>query len=60
MSNKQLISYKYLNDKVKSVLKSERGISDLDLKFAKQAKYTVYFKKWKETSSEFKIRHLYT
>ncbi|MGT0185987.1 MAP domain-containing protein [Staphylococcus aureus] len=26
MSNKQLISYKYLNDKVKSVLKSERGI----------------------------------
>nr|WP_321141216.1 extracellular adherence protein Eap/Map [Staphylococcus aureus] len=91
ISNKQLISYKYLNDKVKSVLKSERGISDLDLKFAKQAKYTVYFKngkkqvvnlksdiftpnlfsakdskiysifqKWKETSSEFKIRHLYT
>ncbi|HCV2397009.1 TPA: extracellular adherence protein Eap/Map [Staphylococcus aureus] len=44
ISNKQLISYKYLNDKVKSVLKSERGISDLDLKFAKQAKYTVYFK----------------
>ncbi|NGL56066.1 MAP domain-containing protein, partial [Staphylococcus aureus] len=41
ISNKQLISYKYLNDKVKSVLKSERGISDLDLKFAKQAKYTV-------------------
>ncbi|HCT1850801.1 TPA: extracellular adherence protein Eap/Map, partial [Staphylococcus aureus] len=40
ISNKQLISYKYLNDKVKSVLKSERGISDLDLKFAKQAKYT--------------------
>ncbi|MGT0243984.1 MAP domain-containing protein [Staphylococcus aureus] len=26
---------------MKSVLKSERGISDLDLKFAKQAKYTV-------------------
>ncbi|HII0935840.1 TPA: MAP domain-containing protein, partial [Staphylococcus aureus] len=25
MSNKQLISYKYLNDKVKSVLKNERG-----------------------------------
>ncbi|HFU9241616.1 TPA: extracellular adherence protein Eap/Map, partial [Staphylococcus aureus] len=48
ISNKQLISYKYLNDKVKSVLKSERGISDLDLKFAKQAKYTVYFKNGKK------------
>ncbi|MDN8891452.1 MAP domain-containing protein, partial [Staphylococcus aureus] len=34
-------------DKVKSVLKSERGNSDLDLKFAKQAKYTVYFKNGK-------------
>ncbi|HCX9711255.1 TPA: extracellular adherence protein Eap/Map [Staphylococcus aureus] len=48
ISNKQLISYKYLNDKVKSVLKSERGISDLDLKFAKQAKYTAYFKNGKK------------
>ncbi|HHD7426261.1 extracellular adherence protein Eap/Map [Staphylococcus aureus] len=48
ISNKQLISYKYLNDKVKSVLKSERGISDLNLKFAKQAKYTVYFKNGKK------------
>ncbi|MFS4937177.1 extracellular adherence protein Eap/Map [Staphylococcus aureus] len=48
ISNKQLISYKYLNDKVKSVLKSERDISDLDLKFAKQAKYTVYFKNGKK------------
>ncbi|EOB7467263.1 extracellular adherence protein Eap/Map [Staphylococcus aureus] len=48
ISNKQLISYKYLNDKVKSVLKSERGISDFDLKFAKQAKYTVYFKNGKK------------
>ena len=48
ISNKQLISYKYLNDKVKSVLKNERGISDLDLKFAKQAKYTVYFKNGKK------------
>ncbi|HIE5338104.1 TPA: extracellular adherence protein Eap/Map [Staphylococcus aureus] len=48
ISNKQLISYKYLNDKVKSVLKSARGISDLDLKFAKQAKYTVYFKNGKK------------
>ena len=33
---------------MKSVLKSERGISDLDLKFAKQAKYTVYFKNGKK------------
>ncbi|HGO2081568.1 TPA: MAP domain-containing protein, partial [Staphylococcus aureus] len=48
LSNKQLISYKYLNDKVKSVLKSERGISDLDLKFAKQAQYTVHFKNGKK------------
>ncbi|WP_148239902.1 MAP domain-containing protein, partial [Staphylococcus aureus] len=48
ISNKELISYKYLNDKVKSVLKIERGISDLDLKFAKQAKYTVYFKNGKK------------
>ena len=48
ISNKQLISYKYLNDKVKYVLKNERGISDLDLKFAKQAKYTVYFKNGKK------------
>lgn len=48
LSNKQLISYKYLNDKVKSVLKSERGISDLDLQFAKQAQYTVHFKNGKK------------
>ncbi|HHW7929523.1 TPA: extracellular adherence protein Eap/Map [Staphylococcus aureus] len=48
LSQKELISYKYLNDKVKSVLKSERGISDLDLKFAKQAKYTVHFKSGKK------------
>ncbi|MBE5661227.1 extracellular adherence protein Eap/Map [Staphylococcus sp. SS21] len=44
LSNKQNISYKDLNAKVKSVLKHDRGISDLDLKFAKQAKYTVHFK----------------
>ncbi|MBR9443733.1 MAP domain-containing protein [Staphylococcus aureus] len=48
LSNKQLIGYQDLNKKVKSVLKSERGISDLDLKFAKQAKYTVYFKNGKK------------
>ncbi|MGZ0075854.1 MAP domain-containing protein [Staphylococcus aureus] len=34
---------------MKSVLKSERGISDLDLKFAKQAKIQkVYFKNGKK------------
>ncbi|HDG6018826.1 TPA: extracellular adherence protein Eap/Map [Staphylococcus aureus] len=55
ISNKQLISYKYLNDKVKSVLKSERGISDLDLKFAKQAKYTVYFKNGKKQVVNLKL-----
>ncbi|MBE5673321.1 extracellular adherence protein Eap/Map [Staphylococcus sp. SS35] len=44
LSNKKNISYKDLNAKVKSVLKHDRGISDLDLKFAKQAKYTVHFK----------------
>ncbi|MBR9276874.1 MAP domain-containing protein, partial [Staphylococcus aureus] len=48
LSNKQLIGYQDLNKKVKSVLKHDRGISDLDLKFAKQAKYTVYFKNGKK------------
>ncbi|MGT0202746.1 MAP domain-containing protein [Staphylococcus aureus] len=58
ISNKQLISYKYLNDKVKSVLKSEkRGISDLDLKFAKQAKYTVYFKNGKKQVVNLENQH---
>ncbi|HCY8696465.1 TPA: extracellular adherence protein Eap/Map [Staphylococcus aureus] len=63
ISNKQLISYKYLNDKVKSVLKSERGISDLDLKFAKQAKYTVYFKngssKYVDLKTEYKDERVF-
>ncbi len=58
ISNKQLISYKYLNDKVKSVLKSERGISDLDLKFAKQQN-VVYFKNGKKQVVNFKMRHLH-
>ncbi|NGC31782.1 MAP domain-containing protein, partial [Staphylococcus aureus] len=40
----QNISYKDLEDRVKSVLKSDRGISDIDLRLSKQAKYTVYFK----------------
>ncbi|WP_148240202.1 MAP domain-containing protein [Staphylococcus aureus] len=44
----QNISYKDLEDKVKSVLESNRGITDVDLKFAKQAKYTVYFKNGKK------------
>ncbi|MBE2157444.1 MAP domain-containing protein [Staphylococcus argenteus] len=42
--NKELISNKDLNAKVKSVLKHDRGIRDLDIQFAKQAKYTVHFK----------------
>ncbi|MBR8875567.1 MAP domain-containing protein [Staphylococcus aureus] len=48
LSNKQLIGYQDLNKKVKSVLKHDRGINDIDLKFAKQAKYTVYFKNGKK------------
>ena len=44
LSNKQLIGYQDLNKKVKSVLKHDRGINDIELKFAKQAKYTIHFK----------------
>ncbi|HDE3953713.1 TPA: extracellular adherence protein Eap/Map [Staphylococcus aureus] len=40
----QNISYKDLEDKVKSVLESNRGITDVDLRLSKQAKYTVNFK----------------
>ncbi|HDJ5707971.1 TPA: MAP domain-containing protein, partial [Staphylococcus aureus] len=40
----QNISYKDLEDRVKSVLKSDRGISDIDLRLSKQSEYTVYFK----------------
>ncbi|HHC8672937.1 TPA: MAP domain-containing protein [Staphylococcus aureus] len=38
------VSYGDITKKVKSVLKYDRGISDIDLKLAKQATYTVYFK----------------
>ncbi|MDT4069200.1 MAP domain-containing protein, partial [Staphylococcus aureus] len=37
----QNISYKDLEGKVKSVLESNRGITDVDLRLSKQAKYTV-------------------
>lgn len=40
----QHISYKDLGDRVKSVLKSNRGITDIDLRLSKRAKYTVHFK----------------
>ncbi|HCZ2601397.1 TPA: MAP domain-containing protein, partial [Staphylococcus aureus] len=44
LNKNQNISYKDLENKVKSVLKSNRGISDIDLRLSKQAKYTVHFK----------------
>ncbi|HCV1546996.1 TPA: MAP domain-containing protein, partial [Staphylococcus aureus] len=40
----QNISYKDIENKVKSVLYFNRGISEQDLKYAKKAYYTVYFK----------------
>ncbi|WP_256075407.1 MAP domain-containing protein, partial [Staphylococcus aureus] len=40
----QNISYKDLEGKVKSVLESNRGITAVDLRLSKQAKYTVNFK----------------
>ena len=40
----QNVSYKDLEDKVKSVLESNRGITDVDLRLSKQAKFTVNFK----------------
>ncbi|HDI8255526.1 TPA: extracellular adherence protein Eap/Map [Staphylococcus aureus] len=43
-SNKPWTNYKNLTTKVKSVLKSDRGVSERDLKHAKKAYYTVYFK----------------
>ncbi|MCM6960538.1 extracellular adherence protein Eap/Map [Staphylococcus aureus] len=43
-SNKPWTNYKNLTAKVKSVLKSDRGVSERDLKHAKKAYYTVYFK----------------
>ncbi|MFA0981173.1 MAP domain-containing protein, partial [Staphylococcus aureus] len=42
--NNQQISYKYLENNVKSVLKSNRSITDVDLRLSKQAKFTVNFK----------------
>ncbi|HCU8946684.1 TPA: MAP domain-containing protein, partial [Staphylococcus aureus] len=40
----QNISYKDIENKVKSVLYFNRGISDIDLRLSKQAEYTVHFK----------------
>ncbi|CDR67426.1 MAP domain-containing protein [Staphylococcus schweitzeri] len=54
ISNKQLISYQDLNKIVKSVLKNDRGINDIELKFAKKAKYTVHFKNGKKQVVDLK------
>ncbi|HCW8685151.1 TPA: MAP domain-containing protein, partial [Staphylococcus aureus] len=43
-SNKPWTNYKNLTSQIKSVLKHDRGISEQDLKYAKKAYYTVYFK----------------
>ncbi|HBP2865804.1 TPA: MAP domain-containing protein, partial [Staphylococcus aureus] len=43
-SNKPWKNYKDLTRQIKSVLKHDRGISEQDLKYAKKAYYTVYFK----------------
>ncbi|HHW7746428.1 TPA: extracellular adherence protein Eap/Map [Staphylococcus aureus] len=64
LSNKQLIGYQDLNEKVKSVLKHDRGINDIELKFAKQAKYTVHFKNGKtqvvDLKSDIFTRNLFS
>ncbi|WP_078151919.1 extracellular adherence protein Eap/Map [Staphylococcus aureus] len=64
ISNKQLIGYQYLNEKVKSVLKHDRGINDIELKFAKQAKYTIHFKNGKtqvvDLKSDIFTRNLFS
>ncbi|MEN0212290.1 extracellular adherence protein Eap/Map [Staphylococcus aureus] len=64
LSNKQLIGYQDLNKKVKSVLKHDRGINDIELKFAKQAKYTVHFKNGKtqvvDLKSDIFTRNLFS
>ncbi len=44
----QNISYKDIENKVKSVLYFNRGISDIDLRLSKQAEYTVHFKNGKK------------
>ncbi|HHE6569873.1 TPA: extracellular adherence protein Eap/Map [Staphylococcus aureus] len=64
LSNKQLIGYQDLNKKVKSVLKHDRGINDIELKFAKQAKYTIHFKNGKtqvvDLKSDIFTRNLFS
>ncbi|HCX1054195.1 TPA: extracellular adherence protein Eap/Map [Staphylococcus aureus] len=64
ISNKQLIGYQGLNEKVKSVLKHDRGINDIELKFAKQAKYTIHFKNGKtqvvDLKSDIFTRNLFS
>ncbi|CXE67161.1 MHC class II analog (pseudogene) [Staphylococcus aureus] len=64
ISNKQLIGYQDLNEKVKSVLKHDRGINDIELKFAKQAKYTIHFKNGKtqvvDLKSDIFTRNLFS
>ncbi|MCM0451180.1 extracellular adherence protein Eap/Map [Staphylococcus aureus] len=64
LSNKQLIGYQDLNEKVKSVLKHDRGINDIALKFAKQAKYTIHFKNGKtqvvDLKSDIFTRNLFS
>ncbi|HDE8850066.1 extracellular adherence protein Eap/Map [Staphylococcus aureus] len=64
LSNKQLIGYQDLNEKVKSVLKHDRGINDIELKFAKQAKYTIHFKNGKtqvvDLKSDIFTRNLFS
>ncbi|CXE93803.1 extracellular adherence protein Eap/Map [Staphylococcus aureus] len=64
ISNKQLIGYQDLNEKVKSVLKHDRGINDIELKFAKQAKYTINFKNGKtqvvDLKSDIFTRNLFS
>ncbi|HCY1296325.1 extracellular adherence protein Eap/Map [Staphylococcus aureus] len=64
ISNKQLIGHQDLNEKVKSVLKHDRGINDIELKFAKQAKYTIHFKNGKtqvvDLKSDIFTRNLFS
>ncbi|HDF0158707.1 TPA: extracellular adherence protein Eap/Map [Staphylococcus aureus] len=64
ISNKQLIGCQDLNEKVKSVLKHDRGINDIELKFAKQAKYTIHFKNGKtqvvDLKSDIFTRNLFS
>ncbi|HDB4946274.1 TPA: MAP domain-containing protein [Staphylococcus aureus] len=60
----QQISYKDLENNVKSVLKHDRGINDIELKFAKQAKYTIHFKNGKtqvvDLKSDIFTRNLFS